>query len=266
MIQTQRTEATQTTPWIFPHRFATKLETILKINGQKCLMREAFFYFMKHLRGPFFLLSLLLGSFTFGQDGPSNGGDSGATNAGSSSGFGSSGSGVSMVVGENYILKPSDVISVDVYQEPDLKKSVRVEGDGSVALALIGKVKIAGMTVAEAQSLITDLYNRDFLVNPQVSLLVVNFSPKVVHVLGSVNSPGIVNIPPDRDLTLTTAIAQVRGVSRLGNPKKISITGEGDDGRARQMEVNFSEIVTDPGTKDIVLKEGDTVWVPERII
>ena len=174
--------------------------------------------------------------------------------------------GVGIVVGENYILKPSDVISIEVYQEPDLEKSVRVEGDGSVALALIGKVKVAGMTVAEAQSLITELYNRDYLVEPQVSILVVKFSPRIIHILGSVNSPGVVEIPPDRDLTLTEAIAGVRGVSRLGNPKSITIKRIDVDGRAKQMEVNFSRIITDPNVKDIVLQEGDTVWVPERII
>ena len=174
--------------------------------------------------------------------------------------------GVGIVVGENYILKPSDVISIEVYQEPDLEKSVRVEGDGSVALALIGKVKVAGMTVAEAQSLITELYNRDYLVEPQVSILVVQFSPRIIHILGSVNSPGFVEIPPDRDLTLTEAIAGVRGVSRLGNPKSITIKRIDVDGRAKQMEVNFSRIITDPNVKDIVLQEGDTVWVPERII
>lgn len=171
-----------------------------------------------------------------------------------------------MVVGENYVLKSSDVVSVEVYQEEDLNKNVRVEGDGTVALALIGKVKVAGMTVAEAQSLITDLYNRDYLVDPQVSLLVVQFSPKVVHILGSVNSPGVVDIPPDRDLTLTEAIAGVQGVSRLGNPKSITIKRSGENGRARQMEVNFSRIVTDPNVQDVVLQQGDTVWVPERII
>lgn len=171
-----------------------------------------------------------------------------------------------IIVGENYVLKPSDVITVEIYQEEDLNKSVRVEGDGSVALALIGKVKIAGMSVAEAQSLITDLYNRDYLVDPQVSVLVTSFSPKIVHVLGSVNNPGVVEIPPDRDLTLIEAIAAVRGVSRLGNPKSITIKSVNPDGRSRQKEVNFNRIVTDPDTRDIVLKEGDTVWVPERII
>ena len=198
--------------------------------------------------------------------GGGEGGGTGNRSFSSSSGGSPSAGGVGIVVGENYILKPSDVISVDVYQEDDLNKSVRIEGDGSVALALVGKVKVAGMTVAEAQSLITDLYNRDYLVDPQISLLVVQFSPKVVHILGSVNSPGVVELPPDRDLTLTEAMASVRGVSRLGNPKSITIKRVEEDGRARQMEVNFSRIIQDPNSKDIILKEGDTIWVPERMI
>jgi polysaccharide export outer membrane protein len=204
-------------------------------------------------------------SFTWSQESGGDGSD-GSPSYSSASGSAGGSSGVGIIVGENYVLKPSDVISVSVYQESDLDKSVRIEGDGSVALALIGKVKVAGMTAAEAQSLITDLYNRDFLVDPQVSLLVVQFSPKVVLILGSVNSPGQVAIPPDRDLTLTEAIASVRGVSRLGNPKSITIKRIDEDGRARQMEVNFSRIIQDPNAKDIVLKEGDTIWVPERII
>lgn len=214
-------------------------------------------------------LYLLFVTFLPAQDSSIAGGSTGSSSGVSSSntsGGSSSSAGVGIVVGENYILKPSDVISVEVYQENDLRKDVRVEGDGSVALALIGKVKVAGMTVSEAQSLITDLYNRDYLVDPQVSVLVVQFSPRVIHVLGSVNSPGIVEIPPDRDLTLTEAIAGVRGVSRLGNPKSITIKRLGEDGRARQMEVNFSKIVTDPNAKDVVLQEGDTIWVPERLI
>jgi polysaccharide export outer membrane protein len=216
----------------------------------------------------FFCLLLASVSLLSAQDSGFGGSSSSSgSSGGSSSASGGSGSsGVGIIVGENYVLKPSDVITVEVYQEEDLEKTVRVEGDGSVALALIGKVKVAGMTVAEAQSLITDLYNRDYLVDPQVSVLVTQFSPKIVHVLGSVNSPGVVEIPPDRDLTLTEAIAAVRGVSRLGNPKSITIKRVDQDGRSRQMEVNFSRIVTDPDSKDVVLKEGDTVWVPERII
>ena len=126
------------------------------------------------------LLALLTTTYVWSDDGGAfNFSRASDTSANTSS----SSSGVGKVVGENYILKPSDVINIEVYQEPDLDKTIRIEGDGSVALALVGKVKIAGMTIAEAQSLITDLYNRDYLVNPQISVLVASFAEKYVNIL-----------------------------------------------------------------------------------
>lgn len=170
--------------------------------------------------------------------------------------------GVGMTVGQNYILKASDVLEVNVYQEPDLQKQVRVEADGTVALALIGKVRVAGMTVAESQSLVTDLYNRDYLVDPQISVLVVSFAPKFVHVLGMVGMPGKIMIEPDQNLSLIDAIAQCRGVTRLGNPKKVRI--KRTDG-TKPFDVNYDEIRRGDAS-DIFLKEGDTITVPERVI
>ena len=171
-----------------------------------------------------------------------------------------------IVVDENYILKPSDVIQVSIFLEPDLEKSVRIEADGTVTLPLIKKVKVADLTVSDAQELITQLYNRDYLVDPQISVLVVSFSPKLVRILGSVNRPGVVEMPPDREMTLTEAIASANGVSRLGNPKSITIKRVDDAGKTQQFEVNFNRILMNAKAKDMILKEGDTIWVPERII
>jgi polysaccharide export outer membrane protein len=213
---------------------------------------------MKHLLSSLVLYLLFCIAALSGQDAGAGGADSSSSSSG--------GAAVGMVVGSNYVLKVSDVIELDVYQESDLNKSVRIEGDGTVSLALVGKVKLAGMTVAEGKSLITDLYNRDYLVDPQISLLVVSFSPKVLHILGSVGSPGVVNIPPDRDLTLTEALSMVGGVTRMGNPRAIKIKRLDQDGSTRLIEVNFSKVVQDPDVIDMVLNEGDTIWVPERII
>ena len=213
---------------------------------------------MKHLLSSLVLYLLFCIAALSGQDAGAGGADSSSSSSG--------GAAVGMVVGSNYVLKVSDVIELDVYQERDLNKSVRIEGDGTVSLALVGRVKLAGMTVGEGKSLITDLYNRDYLVDPQISLLVVSFSPKVLHILGSVRSPGVVNIPPDRDLTLTEALSMVGGVTRMGNPRAIKIKRLDQDGSTRLIEVNFSKVVQDPDVTDLVLNEGDTIWVPERII
>ena len=183
-----------------------------------------------------------------------------------SSNNGASSSGLGIIVDENYILKPSDVIQVSIFLEPDLEKSVRIEADGTVTLPLIKKVKVADLTVSDAQELITQLYNRDYLVDPQISVLVVSFSPKLVRVLGSVNRPGVVDMPPDREMTLTEAIASANGISRLGNPKSITIKRVDDSGKTQQFDVNFNRILMNANAKDMILKEGDTIWVPERII
>ena len=212
----------------------------------------------------FFLFHL----FTFGQD-TSNGKATYSSSEFSSnftSNNGTSSSGLGIIVDENYILQPSDVIQISIFLEPDLEKSVRIEADGTVTLPLIKKVKVADLTVSDAQELITQLYNRDYLVDPQISVLVVSFSPKLVRVLGSVNRPGVVDMPPDREMTLTEAIASANGISRLGNPKSITIKRIDDSGKTQQFEVNFNRILMNANAKDMILKEGDTIWVPERII
>jgi len=214
---------------------------------------------MKSLILPLCALCACLVSPLVGQDSSNAGSDSSGTSYTSS---GRSSAGVGMAVGQNYILKASDVLQVQVYQEPDLAKEVRIEADGTIALALIGKVKVAGMTVAESQSLVTNLYNRDYLVDPQISVLVVSFAPKYVHVLGMVGTPGKVMIEPDQDLSLIDAIAQCRGVTRLGNAKKVRI--KRTDG-SKPFDVNYDEIRRGDAT-DILLQEGDTITVPERVI
>lgn len=214
---------------------------------------------MKSLFLPLCALCACLVSPLVGQDSSNAGSDSSGTGYTSS---GRSSAGVGMAVGQNYILKASDVLQVQVYQEPDLAKEVRIEADGTIALALIGKVKVAGMTVAESQSLVTNLYNRDYLVDPQISVLVVSFAPKYVHVLGMVGTPGKVMIEPDQDLSLIDAIAQCRGVTRLGNAKKVRI--KRTDG-SKPFDVNYDEIRRGDAT-DILLQEGDTITVPERVI
>lgn len=197
--------------------------------------------------------------------GNNGGGFDGPTAPSGQSGGRGSGTSVGMIVGENYVLKPSDVIALEVYQEPDLKKDVRIEADGTITLALIGKVKVGQMTVGEAQSLITDLYDRDFLVEPQVNVLVTSFSPKFVRVLGHVGNPGMVDIPPDKVLTLIDAITQCRGVSRLGDDRKLMITRTDSDGKTQAFEVNFRKIKRGEA-KDYTLEEGDIIYIPERLI
>ena len=70
----------------------------------------------------------------------------------------------------SYVLKAGDELEVKVYREDDLETKTKVDKGGTIALPLIGEVKVGGLTVRNARTLITSLYEKDYLVNPQVTL------------------------------------------------------------------------------------------------
>src|SRR6476469_4292750 len=67
--------------------------------------------------------------------------------------------------GSNYRLSPNDLIEVRVFQEPDLDSRVRIGGDGSVTLPLVGNVAIGGRSANEAAELLRQKYGQRFLVD-----------------------------------------------------------------------------------------------------
>ena len=166
---------------------------------------------------------------------------------------------------DNYILKPSDLLRVEVFQEPDLLKEIRVAADGSIVLPLIGKVNVGDRTVQEAQNLIRDRYERDYLINPQINLLVLEYSESYVQVLGQVNRPGLVKIRPDKGLTLIEAIAGANGFTRLARTGSVRLKRKNNNGLTTVTQINVNEILKDSSKADIPLQEGDIIFIDEKV-
>lgn len=164
--------------------------------------------------------------------------------------------------GSNYVIRPLDVVEFRVFQEPTMQQQLRIAQDGSITLPLIGSVRVGGMTAESAQQLIAELYDKDYLVDPQVSLVVLSYTERRIFVHGQVMSQGPVVIPPETELTLAQAINAAGGLTRLArrNPIRVKRVGKDD-----VIEVNFNDVLTDPKTKDIPLQDGDIVFVDERI-
>ena len=113
----------------------------------------------------------------------------------------------SLKVSFKYKLRPLDLLEIRVFQEPDLQKTVRVAADGTIDLPLIGRLEVKGLTIQESQEKIRALYDKDYIVNPQVSVFILEYSPQRVHVIGQVNRNGEVRFPPEERMTLSKAIA-----------------------------------------------------------
>ncbi len=115
------------------------------------------------------------------------------------------------VTSKDYTLEPGDVVSVKVFQEPDLDRELRVSQEGDLYLPLIGRVEARGRSVAEVERVVREAYDRDYLVNPQINILVVKYQVSTVNVLGAVNSPQAVEYPPEQQLTLIDAVSRAGG-------------------------------------------------------
>jgi polysaccharide export outer membrane protein len=166
----------------------------------------------------------------------------------------------------DYVLQPFDMIQIVVFQEPDLERQVRLSQESSVTLPLIGAVNLRDKTIREAQNLIRDLYDRDYLVNPQINITVTEYSKVTVNVLGSVDKPGAVPIQPDRPLNLIDAITQAGGFTRLADRKRIKLTRQTADGKTTTTVINADEIIQSTSEDQWILQKGDVLYVPERLL
>ena len=166
----------------------------------------------------------------------------------------------------DYVLQPSDLIRVQVFQEEDLNREVRISQENSVTLPLIGTVDLTGKTARQAEELIRSLYERDFLMHPQVNLIVLEYVPRNVFVLGSVGTPGVVLFPREQGLTLLDAISRAGSFNRLADKKHVTLKRTNADGKSETYTINAEDLAKGNTTETWPLMPNDVITVPERIL
>jgi len=163
----------------------------------------------------------------------------------------------------NYILAPNDLIQVKVFQEDDLLSTLRVSRDNTVTFPLIGIVKIGGRSPQEAAKVIQDALAKDYLVNPQVTLTVIQYSKRHFTVLGQVQKPGAYDIPDREQMTLLQAIGTAGGYTRIADPSKITLK-RSVDGRESVIKLDAKRMANENGSAFEILP-GDVITVGESI-
>lgn len=165
----------------------------------------------------------------------------------------------------NYVLRAGDLLRIEVFQEPDLTKDCRIAGDGTVVLPLIGSVKLGGFTVGDATVMLRDLYAKDFLVNPQLTLMIQQYGSRLVYVHGqTLRGSTPVQMPPEGDFMLTQAISAAGGVT-LRADSTVTIKRAKPTGGYEVIRANIKEIYRSDRVSDIPLKENDVIFVDESV-
>lgn len=152
---------------------------------------------------------------------------------------------------KDYTLQAEDVVAITVFQEDDLNKKATIDRSGNAAFNLIGSVKLSGLTVSEAEEMLTELYERDYLKNTQLSLEVVSYAMKWVVVVGDVANPGLVDLRDKEEALLSSVLTLSGGI--IGGSKDGEIYIERDDAELDKMAISKSDSVK--------VKHGDMITV-----
>lgn len=178
---------------------------------------------------------------------------------------------------ENYLLGPEDEIEIRVWDHDDLTRKLRLGLDGRIAFPFVGDVPAAGKTVLQLQKDLQDRLGSGYIVNPHVSIAVLEFRSQKFFVVGNVAKPG--TYPLTRPINLVEALSQAGGLvseahSKGASPPVAHITRPAPGGRAGQPQhpsgrsqgqtitVSLPAALAGDPQHNIAIQNGDTINVP----
>jgi polysaccharide biosynthesis/export protein len=160
---------------------------------------------------------------------------------------------------EAYTVKPGDVLSIQVWKEPDLQGPVLVRPDGQFSFPLAGQVDARGKTVDELQKTVTDRLKK-FISDPVVTVSVQEVKGNKVYVLGQVNKPGEFIVNPRVDVM--QALSMAGGTTAFANLGNIVILRRNEAGQ-QSLPFRYAEVSRGQNLQqNITLQAGDVVVVP----
>lgn len=164
----------------------------------------------------------------------------------------------------NYVLAANDLIGIKVFQEDDLETRVRISKDGTITFPLIGVIRVGGKTPQEAARGIRDMLAKGYLINPQVTVSVLEYTKYRLTVLGQVQKPGSYDFPDRERLTLLEAIGMAGGYTRIADPGKI-VVKRISNGKESVYRVNAKKMASRVDASAFEVMPGDVITVGESI-
>jgi polysaccharide export outer membrane protein len=159
----------------------------------------------------------------------------------------------------DYRIGANDLLDIEVYGVPDLKRQVRVNSSGIVSLALVGNVSVAGLSGAQAEAKIATMYEEKYLQNPQVSIFIREYSTKRITVEGAVTRPGI--YPVTGPLTLLRVLALAGGGAQFADLSEIMVFRRTSSESLPDSLVYNLETIRDGSVEDPVIQADDVIVV-----
>ncbi len=156
-----------------------------------------------------------------------------------------------------YKIGPKDLLEIKVFERPELDQTVRVGEDGSITLAMIGKVDVAGLGSQALEKKLAAILEEKWLKTAHVTVFVKEHQR--VAVIGAVGKPGMYEMVGQTDLL--QVISQAGGLTDQAM-SELYIFREGPDGQKTKITVDVNALVNNGQTSNILLQPKDVVSVP----
>lgn len=169
-----------------------------------------------------------------------------------------------------YRLMAGDRIRIEVIHEGDLSIEQEVGMSGEVVVPLLGTVILGNRTLNEAQGILEKAFVAGgYLVEPQVSVLVLEHAPRVFYLFGEVQVPGAKALPPGRDsIDILQALSLGGDLSRYAKRSAISIQSNRPGQEHQNVTLDLDALLRskpDLQNPRYRVRAGDIVFVPERV-
>ena len=161
----------------------------------------------------------------------------------------------------DYVVGAEDLIEISVYELPDMNKTVRVSGEGSITLPFIGKIKAEGLTQQELEKTIRNLLSERYITNPQVTVFIKEYRSKRASVIGAVKNPG--SYPLIGRRTILDIISEAGGIAEKAGKKLYLIKGSSSESAAESITIDLEELI-EKGNPELNLpvQAGDVISIP----
>lgn len=169
---------------------------------------------------------------------------------------------------QKYRVEAKDVLRIQVRGEPDLSVTSRISEKGEIWVPLLEDVKVTGLTIQETARLLENRFKDGFLNDPRVTVSIdtqqmAEYSEKEVIVSGQVNNPGAVTLL-GKYMTVFEVVNKAGGFTNIAWPSRTKVIRE-ENGVKSILKVNLKKVKRGDKSKDIIVKPGDIIIVPETI-
>ena len=169
----------------------------------------------------------------------------------------------STAAAQDYILGEGDVITISVYEHPDLKTTVRISGDGMIAIPLIGQVSAANISVTRLSEKIEKRLADGYIVKPQVNIFIEEFRSRKATILGEVESPGLYELKGQT--SLLELISQAGGLTENAINRAVIHRKKAANQSERTITINLQQLMAEGrGGRNIDIIAGDNIFIPKK--